>query len=696
MKMGVRVLLALLFVGIVPLTLAGVFAYMQTKEELLLGSSATLEALRNSNKEQVENYFRERSKNIETLAASRSVIKALLTFDQVWQQGRDSTAYKDAEFANGKELKMEAARYGFSNLYLVNKDGAIVFETKQQADFGENLLTGKLKGTALGSVVDKAAKAQSTQLTDVSRYEPSGNVPAVFISVPIFDNGHMIGQLAAEVSLDYISQQLNRREGLGKTGKIYLIGSDKYMRTNLGNGQETLLKQKVDTPIAQQALFSNQSAGTVQSVDFRGQEVLVSYGQVKIGKLTWVILAEMDMTEIMSGPNKIRNAMLLVNGMVLLLVIVIASFTALSLRRSFARLLAVVDRIGQGDFRFALEPALLKRKDELGEVARSLSTMRGQLHGILRQVQAAAGSLNDATQEIRGNTNDIASSNQHIVQVVDAVAATAEMQVDKMGQTLTLAEVLTEDVKQVTENVEKVALSSQEMKTHAESGRIAIEAIIASMEEINRAVQSTTHVIKGLERRSEEISEIIQVIKEIASQTNLLALNAAIEAARAGEHGKGFAVVASEVRKLAEGTNQAAQKIVAMIGDIQTDTVRAVERMEHGYGKVEQGMQTARQSGELFTRIEQNILRVSGEIAGVSEAFARMVPSAQEVVAVAKQVSAASSEASAGMQSVSAAVEEQSAAMELIVRSADQLADLAERLRESLAMFVLGEEKSNN
>ncbi len=687
--MGARVLLALLLVGIVPLTVAGLFAYMQTKQELLQGSAATLEALRNSNKEQVENYFRERSKNLEAMASSGTVIQELTEFNRMFKQGIETSSYQETVYAQEKELKLFVARYGFSNAYLINETGDIVYQTKYQSDFGANLFSGSLKDTVLGQVADRVAKTQSLELSDVSRYQPSENKPAVFISAPIYDKGALIGQLAVETSLDYISRQLSRREGLGQTGKIYLIGQDKLMRTNLDDGQETLLKQVVDTPIANTALASDQPKGTTQAIDYRGEEVLVSYDQIKVGKLTWAILAEMDMTEIMSGPNKIRNAILLFNGIVLVLVIVIAAVFARGLRRSFSGMLAVVERIGQGNFTFAFDSGLLKRKDEIGEMARSLHDMRGQLHDILRDVQKAAASVTSAAQEIRGNTSDIAASNQHIVQVVDNVAATSDQQVDKMGQTLTLAEDLTEDVRQATENVEKVASSSQEMKRHAESGRVAIEAVIASMKEISQAVQSTTQVIRGLEQRSEEISEIIQVITDIARQTNLLALNAAIEAARAGEHGKGFVVVASEVRKLSEGTNQAAQKIVSMIGEIQSDTSKAVERMEHGTSTVVQGMRTAQQSGQLFAQIEQNILRVSGEMEGVSTAFARMVPSAHEVVAVAQEVSAASSEASAGMQSISAAVEEQSAAMELIVRSADQLAGLAEHLLQSLSAFDL-------
>lgn len=694
MKMGARMLITMLLVGIVPLTVAGVFSYLQTSTELRQGSAGTLEALRNSNKEQVETYFSERSKNMEALASSGSVIQSLLAFEQVWNQGREATAYQEVSFEQGKELKMNVARYGFSNLYLLNEAGDIIYQTKDQADFGTNVISGPAKDTPLGKVVAKVSQAQSPEITDVSLYEPSGNVPAVFIAVPIFDIGRMVGQLAAEVPLDYISRQLDRREGLGTTGKMYLLGEDKLMRSELylNDNQQAVLTQKVETSIAATALDLNQPADTTQAMDYRGQEVLVSYDHVKIGKLNWAILAEMDMTEIMSGPNKIRNAIIIFNGIVLLIIALIAYFTATGLRRSFSRMVELTERIGQGDFTFTFQTALLKRKDEIGEMARSLHAMREKLHTILSQVQRAAFSVTHSTQDIRGNTGDISASNHHIVQVVDAVAATADLQVTKMGQTLTRAEDLATDVQQVTTNVEKVTSSSVEMKRHSEAGRNAIQAIIASMEEINRAVSETTGVIKGLEKRSKDISTIIQVITQIAHQTNLLALNAAIEAARAGEHGKGFVVVASEVRKLSDETNQAAQKIVTMIGEIQLDTLHAVERMEHGYEKVASGMETAQQSGQLFQEIEQNIFHVSGEIEGVSRAFGRMYPSALEVVAVAQEVSAASEEASSGTQSISAAMEEQSAAMEMIVRSADQLANLAEGLLQSLSMFTLEEQ----
>jgi len=116
--------------------------------------------------------------------------------------------------------------------------------------------------------------------------------------------------------------------------------------------------------------------------------------------------------------------------------------------------------------------------------------------------------------------------------------------------------------------------------------------------------------VSQLQRESETIGSVLEVIRGIADQTNLLALNAAIEAARAGEQGRGFAVVADEVRSLAIRTQQSTQEIAVIIGSLQQQTGHIVTRMADCREQGGQSVQQATLAGELLGQITQDVTRI--------------------------------------------------------------------------------------
>jgi methyl-accepting chemotaxis protein len=213
---------------------------------------------------------------------------------------------------------------------------------------------------------------------------------------------------------------------------------------------------------------------------------------------------------------------------------------------------------------------------------------------------------------------------------------------------------------------------------------------------------------------------VVQIIDDIADQTNLLALNAAIEAARAGEHGKGFAVVANEVRKLAERSSRETKQISELIKQVQAATQNAVDAMEAGALKVDQGTaraDLARQVlGEILAAVDNTVQRVT-EIAasapamaassrGVVDAMYAMGAVVEENMAATEEMSAQAAEVDTAISSIASVSETQRASTEDVSASTEQmstqmlqmstqarsLAATAQLLKNMVSQFELDDE----
>jgi len=227
------------------------------------------------------------------------------------------------------------------------------------------------------------------------------------------------------------------------------------------------------------------------------------------------------------------------------------------------KLRAATQRVSNGDLTVNVDCGT---DDELKEVEVSLNSMVRHLNSTVKSLGSNASLLASASEELSATTGQ--------------ARAGAHEQQEQTDQIATAMNEMTATVQEIARNAELVAAESHTADREAKEGSSIITTTITSITDLSGEVGEAAEVIHQLEKNSNDIGTVLDVIKSIAEQTNLLALNAAIEAARAGEHGRGFAVVADEVRTLASRTQQSTEQIQKMVSSLQSHTHKAVEVMD--------------------------------------------------------------------------------------------------------------------
>ncbi len=348
-------------------------------------------------------------------------------------------------------------------------------------------------------------------------------------------------------------------------------------------------------------------------------------------------------------------------GITVLMLLIVGYFTIgayYATINSIGELARNARTIATGDLSVKID---LGTRDELKLVADSFNDMADAFRNLIRNVQSGTDQVYEATKRLSESSSQITLSTEQQSEAASSMAAAVEQ--------------MTVGIDHISSNAQNAnQISHHAGDLSAEGGRV-VGTVVREIELIAGVVNSSAAIIGELGQRSEQISAIVNVIKEIADQTNLLALNAAIEAARAGEQGRGFAVVADEVRKLAERTTKSTQEISTMIGAIQSGTQNAVASMNEGVERVNQGVALATQAGASINEIEGSARRVVDTVSEISESL--------------REQSAASTEIAKNVERIAQMAEENSAAVAENAATAVQLERLSESLEAEVRRFKL-------
>ncbi|MGD8484698.1 MAG: methyl-accepting chemotaxis protein, partial [Thioalkalispiraceae bacterium] len=371
-------------------------------------------------------------------------------------------------------------------------------------------------------------------------------------------------------------------------------------------------------------------------------------------------LIENTSTELASEVHSVRSVVLglLVTGIVIGLAIAwLMSFMVTCPIATAANAMKDIAE-GDGDLTHRLE---VKSSDELGQLAGAFNTFMDKIHALITQVSGSTSQLSAAAEEMSMITGETRNGVQRQQTETEQVAAA----LNEMSST----------VHEVANHAGSAAEAANQADERASQGKLVVSNTVKAIDTLASEVEQAADVIQQLEKDSDNIGTVLEVIQGIAEQTNLLALNAAIEAARAGEQGRGFAVVADEVRSLASRTQESTLEIQNMIEKVQGGARNAASVMEHSRGMASESVDQASEAGTALESITSSVAEINSMNTQIAEAARQQGQVAEEINQNVSNITSVAHETASGADQLS--------------QASHELANLANDLQAQIGQFKI-------
>lgn len=378
---------------------------------------------------------------------------------------------------------------------------------------------------------------------------------------------------------------------------------------------------------------------------------------------------------------------------VTIIVLLVIAVISLMLSRKIANALVIVNRLfvslSNGDLTMKVDPNMLKRNDEIGEMAGSVQVLISKLNGIVTGLTESADQLYKSGDEMAATASQSSKATEEISSAVEDISKGAVSQAEEIQNA---SSYIANMGKLIEDIVEKVSNLTQAANVMGNAGDTSMNTMVELSESNDHTTEAVNKIADQIELTNESVGKIGEAaafITNIADQTSLLALNASIESARAGEAGKGFAVVASEIQKLASQSDEAAGEIKQIIENLKQESEKTVEEMNSTKLLINEQVVKLNATRDSFVDVSDGINVSRQETAAIEVNVGSCDDARQQVNDVIANLSAISEQNAASAEETTASMQELTATISMLSTTANDLMKISEKLNSEMKFFKI-------
>jgi methyl-accepting chemotaxis protein WspA len=660
-----QLLLWFLIISLIPCALLTTIISLSANRSLKKTVRQGLLAIADAKATQLEVFIRERRADLNMVSRFTMLADSLSGLAEARRKGPvNSTTYAESNKKIRPYMANFTESFGYSNAFLFDTDGSVLFQLKPDLDLGPNLLTGPLKESELAEVIDRVRTLLQTEVSDYQMYDGRSD-PAAFIASPVFSGqGLIVGFLAMELGNEQVFRVLKDYSGLGDTGEAMVAmrsSEDEFVYVAPPrNSEEKALSYKgkihdVNGTAMQKAIEGQRDYG--EAIDYRGEPVVAAWSYLP--SFRWGMVVKQDDGEAFALIYRQVLVVAILLGATFIIVTVGALWLARTITRPIRNAAFVTERVAAGDLSVSCDGVA---PGEMGSLLQSVRKMIQDLRSLIGKIQRSSITLLSTATEIAATSRqqeqavfDYSASTNQAAAAVNEISATSQELLKTMNE------------------VNRVANQTAQMASTGQQGLASMDLTMRQLADSTTSIGSKLSVIS---ERAANINLAVTTITKVADQTNLLSINAAIEAEKAGEYGLGFLVVAREIRRLADMTAVATLDIERMVKEMQYSVSAGVMEMD---------------------KFSEQVRKVVGEVGQIGGQLGQIINGAQALHRQFDQVTEGMRVQSQGAEQIreamtrlSEAANQTSLALREFNKATGSLREAVGGLKDEVSRFALG------